>query len=122
MEEKVEVINKNGFSKKEIEDGKLMGILSYIGILSLIPYFTEKNNKFVIYHAKQGLNLFLLEMICSVVISIVGPLLWILFWLVGIVSALVSLASLVLSVMGIINVCNGEAKELPYIGKFKLVK
>lgn len=121
--EKVEVIqNKQSFSKKEVEDGKLLGILSYIGILSLIPYFVEKNNKFVMYHAKQGLNLFLLEMICSVAISIVGPILWLLFWLVALVSAAVSLASLVLSVIGIINVCNGEAKELPYISKFKLVK
>ena len=121
--ENVEVIqNKQSFSKKEIEDGKLMGILSYIGILSLIPYFTEKNNKFVMYHAKQGLNLFLLEMICSVAISIVGSLLWLLFWLVGLVSTAVGVASLVLSVMGIVSVCKGEAKELPYIGKFKLVK
>jgi len=121
--EKVEIITNNqSFDKKDIEDGKLMGVLSYIGILSLIPYFTEKQNKFVLYHAKQGVNLFLLEIICSGVISIVGPLLWILFWLVSLVSAVVGLASLALSIIGIVNVCNGETKELPYISKFKLIK
>lgn len=121
--ERVEVKpNKQSFSKKDIEDGKLMGVLSYIGILSLIPYFTEKNNKFVMYHAKQGVNLFLLEIICSVAISVIGPLLWLLFWLVGLVSAAVGLASLALSIIGIVNVCNGETKELPYINKFKLIK
>lgn len=121
-EVKVEVITNKGFSKKEIEDGKLLGLLSYLGILSLIPYFVGKNNKFVMFHAKQGLNLFLLELICSAVLSIVGPLLWLLLWLVGLVSAVVSLASLVLSVIGIINVFNGQAKELPYVNKFKFIK
>lgn len=120
-EVKVEVITNN-FSKKEIEDGKLMGILSYISILSLIPYLTEKNNRFVMYHAKQGVNLFLLEVICSVVLSIVGPLLWLLLGVIALVSALVSLASLVLSIIGIVNVCNGVAKELPYVNKFKFIK
>jgi len=120
-EVKVEVITNN-FSKKEIEDGKLMGILSYISILSLIPYLTEKNNRFIMYHAKQGVNLFLLEVICSVVLSVIGPLLWLLLWAVGLVSALVSLASLALSIIGIVNVCNGQAKELPYINKFKFIK
>lgn len=120
-EVKVEVITNN-FSKKEIEDGKLMGILSYVGVLSLIPYLTEKNNRFVMYHAKQGVNLFLLEIICSVVLSVVGPLMWLLLGVVALVSALVSLASLALSIIGIVNVCNGYAKELPYINKFKFIK
>lgn len=110
------------FSKKEIEDGKLMGILSYISILSLIPYLTEKNNRFVMYHAKQGVNLFILEVICSIVLSVVGPLLWLLLGVVALVSALVSLASLALSIIGIVNVCNGVTKELPYISKYYFIK
>lgn len=120
-EVKVEVITNN-FSKKEIEDGKLMGILSYVGVLSLIPYLTEKNNRFVMYHAKQGVNLFLLEIICSVVLSVVGPLMWLLLGVVALVSALVSLASLALSVIGIVNVCNGVTKELPYVNKYYFIK
>ncbi len=32
----------NNFDKKDIESGKGMAVLSYIGILSLIPYLTEK--------------------------------------------------------------------------------
>ena len=39
------------FTKEEIDNGKGMAILSYIGILVLIPYFAEKNNKFVVFHS-----------------------------------------------------------------------
>lgn len=122
MEENKVVEIKNQFSKKDIEDGKLMGILSYIGILCLIPYLTEKENEFVKYHAKQGLNLFLIEVICSAGLSIIGGILWLLIGLVALVSSCVGLLALVLSIMGIVNVCNGEAKELPIINKFKLIK
>ena len=122
MEENKVVEIKNQFSKKDIEDGKLMGILSYIGILCLIPYLTEKENEFVKYHAKQGLNLFLIEVICSAGLSIIGGMLWLLIGLVALVSSCVGLLALALSIMGIVNVCNGEAKELPIINKFKLIK
>lgn len=122
MEENKVVENRNQFSKKDIEDGKLMGILSYIGILCLIPYLTEKENEFVKYHAKQGLNLFLIEVICSAGLSIIGGILWLLIGLIALVSSCVGLLSLALSIMGIVNVCNGEAKELPIINKFKLIK
>ena len=122
MEENKVVENRNQFSKKDIEDGKLMGILSYIGILCLIPYLTEKENEFVKYHAKQGLNLFLIEIICSAGLSIIGGMLWLLIGLIALVSSCVGLLALALSIMGIVNVCNGEAKELPIINKFKLIK
>ena len=34
---------KEVFSKKDVENGKAMAILSYIGPLALIPYLAEKN-------------------------------------------------------------------------------
>ena len=109
------------FTKKEIDDGKFMAILSYIGILALIPYLAEKNNKFVMYHAKVGLNLFLLEVIASVALSALGFTI-ILLPLIALASPVVGIGSVVLSIIGIVNVCNGEAKELPVIEKIKIVK
>ena len=38
-----------------------MGIIAYFSLLALIPYFCEKKNKFVVYHAKQGMNLLIFE-------------------------------------------------------------
>ena len=110
------------YDKKDIESGKVMAILSYIGILCLIPYFAEKNNPFVVYHAKQGLNLFLLEVIASVAISVLSVILFLLFFVVGLIGFAVGVCGFALSIMGIINVCNGKAKELPIVNKLKLVK
>lgn len=109
-----EVIGNDGFSAKEKEDGKLMAILSYVGVLSLVPYLAEKDNKWVRYHAIQGVNLFIIEVILYIirVIPILG---WIVGWLGSIVT-------LVISIIGIVNVCNGETKELPIVGKIKFIK
>ena len=113
----------DSFDKKDIESGKVMAILSYLGILVLIPYFAEKNNKYVAYHAKQGLNLFIIEIIASFAFSIFSVIFGlIIFFIVPIIGAALSLASLGLTIIGIVNVCNGKAKELPVINKFKIIK
>ena len=117
------VDSSNQFSKKDVEDGKLMAILSYIGILALIPYFAEKDNKFVVYHAKQGLNLLIIELIVSVGLSILASLFfWGLYLIIKLANFAFGIFVLVLSIMGIVDVCNGRAKELPVINKFKIIK
>ena len=37
---------------KKADDKKIMGILSYISFLCLIPLFTKKDDDFVYFHAK----------------------------------------------------------------------
>ena len=96
-----------------------MGILSYLGILSLIPYFIKDQSSFVRYHAVRGLNLFLLELIAGVGASIIG---FILPGLGGLIGWVASVAGLVFSIIGIINVANGDQKDLPIIGGIQFVK
>lgn len=110
---------KEVFSKKDVESGKAMGILSYIGPLALIPYLVEKNNRFVMFHAKEGMNLFILGVIGYAVVSILA---FILFLFGGLLFLLYNAALIYLSVKGIINVCNGKSEGLPYIDKFKFIK
>lgn len=98
---------------------KLMGVLSYLGILSLIPYFIKDQSSFVRYHAVRGLNLFLLELIAGVGASIIG---FILPGLGGLIGWVASVAGLVFSIIGIINVANGDQKDLPIIGGIQFVK
>lgn len=96
-------------SKKE-EDNKLMGILSYIGVLCLIPLLTKKDDEFVFFHAKQGVVLFIAEVITAFVAAI--PLLgWI-------IAPIASLVWIVLSIIGIINVLGEKREELPILGKY----
>ena len=88
-----------------------MAILAYLGILVIIPLVSDaKNDPFVKFHAKQGLVLFIGEVIATFIVAI--PVLgWIL-------SPLIWLAAVVLSIVGIINAASGQTKELPVIGKF----
>lgn len=115
--------DSKSFDKNDIDAGKGMGILSYLGFLALIPYLSEKNNKYIIYHAKQGMNLFIIEIILGVAISIISAILtWRLWIITNIITSLVGLFVAVLSIIGIVNVCNGKAKELPIVNKFKFIK
>ena len=87
-----------------------LAIISYIGPLCLIPFLTKEKDDFVKFHAKQGLVLFIAEVITWAVFW-VFPFLWFLM-------NLVSLAWLVFSIIGIINVVNRQKKQLPLIGSF----
>ena len=98
---------------------KLMGVLSYLGILCLIPYFSKGQTSFVRYHAIRGLNLFLLEVIATAAIWIISA---ISYNLGSVISWIVSLASLAFTIIGIVTVSNNEQKDLPIIGDIRFVK
>ena len=100
------------FDKDDIEKNKAMGLLAYI--LFFIPLLAAKDSPFARYHANQGLVLFLCGLISSV--------LWIIPILGWIIAPILSIVITVLAVIGIINALNGQAKELPIIGKFKILK
>ena len=113
------------YDKKEIENGKLMSVLAYLGILCLIPYFAEKDNKFVRYHALQGLNLFIFSLIYSVAFAVLTVILaFIPFvgWLLIMVLGLLSYVFLAWAIWGIVYVFQEKAKELPILNKYTLIK
>lgn len=88
----------------------LMSVLAYIGILVLVPYFTAKENPVVKFHIRQGLVLLVIEL----AMWFIGSMLYIL----APVLMLVNLATLVLSIIGIVNVLNKKQVELPLVGQF----
>lgn len=110
------------YSKDEIESGRSLSILCYLGILVLIPYFTEKKNNYVLYHVKQGFNLLLIELICFAVLELSVRIIWFLGGLVSIFATLLCLFYFGLSIAGIIYAYDGKAKELPVINKIKIIK
>lgn len=114
------------FDQMEIQNGKVMGILAYIGILVLIPIFAEKNNRFVRYHANQGLVLFGAEVIYTIVIRILLKVFFTISWRLGLLLSsifnLLWLVFLAYAILGIVNVCLGKAKELPLIGNIKILQ
>lgn len=108
----------DSYTAEDIGANKVMGILAYCGPLVLVPILAAKESPFAKFHSNQGLVLMILHIIiiiaCTVlaVIPIIG-------WIIGLILPLVSF---VLSVLGIINVINGRAKELPLVGKFRILK
>ena len=101
------------FDAADINDNKILAALSYLSWLVLIPLLVSKS-RFVKFHANQGLILFIASFIVGVVAVI--PILG---WLVSFVGGIVTF---VLAIIGIVNVVNGKAKQLPIIGKFTLIK
>ena len=67
--------NSKKFDKKDIENNKAMAALAYI--IAPIPYFVETKSKWVHYHAIQGMNLFIIFIALSLVVSVLNSLiLW----------------------------------------------
>lgn len=126
------VDNTAQFTPQEIEEGKVMSILAYLGILVLVPILAGKESKYIRFHANQGLLLCLAwvawviaDGILSAVLRAIlwrGLSLWELYRTTSWVLDLVYLVVGVLAIIGIINVLNGRAKELPFIGKYRILK
>ena len=111
---------------KDAQDNKVMGILAYLGFLVLVPLFAAKESKFAKFHANQGLVLFIAEVAYSIAIGIIGVIVraisWQLYLVLNPILGLLSLAFFVFIILGIMNAVKGEKKELPVIGKFKILK
>ena len=88
---------------KDIEENKAIAALSYAWILCLVPLLGKKDSKFAQFHAKQGLVLFIAELAGS------------LFFWFPLFGQILALAFVVVSVLGIIKVLNGEWWKIPYV-------
>ncbi len=119
------------FDQNDIQQNKVMALLSYICVCSiplfLIPLLAAKNSKFARFHTNQGLVLWIANIAVSIVMGIISFIIGllgvaVLSGIVTLVSTLISLFFLVLMILGIVNAATGKAKELPVIGKIKLLK
>ena len=53
-------------------DRTLMVILSYLGLLALIPYLTKKEDPDIHWHAKNGVGLLILDVVIMVAWWVIG--------------------------------------------------
>jgi len=96
--------------ESSISEDKLWAILSYIFILWIFPLWVIKpRNEYAVYHAKQGLVLF----IASVIISFVSAI-PVLGWIIG---PIASIILFVLWIIGIVNAATDKKKPVPLIGQ-----
>jgi uncharacterized membrane protein len=87
----------------DIEANKTVAALSYVWILCLVPLLGKRDSAFAQFHAKQGLVLFAIELIASLI-------LWLPF-----IGQLLMLVLIIVSVLGITKALNGERWEIPYV-------
>ena len=93
-----------------------MAIIGYIiPIIFFVPLLSDaKHDPFAKFHANQQLNLLLTYVVAQVVV-IIPVLGWI-------ASPIITIAAIVLAIMGLINAANNRMKELPLIGGWQLLK
>lgn len=126
------------FNEKDVSSGKGMAVLSYI--IPPIPYFTEKNNKFVKYHARQGMDLFIISILYAVVYNILSSVIrvnsscgsWfgvelgnyckVTPWWIVLPLTIIGICISIIAIIGLVNAATGKAKELPIVNKFKIFK
>jgi uncharacterized membrane protein len=102
----------------------LMLVLSYLGVLALIPFLVEKDDKEVQWHAKHGLVLFGAEVVLFIGLSIVFRI------LDGMTSGaasclggcgfmpILSLAIMVLHIVCIVKAVNGQRFKIPVLSDY----
>jgi uncharacterized membrane protein len=109
IEQQAEVL----FSAEDIEKNKVISALAYI--LFFLPLVVCPESSFGKFHANQGLLLLIVGFAGSIVLGIIPVIGWIIL-------PLFSLIVFIFGIMGLIGALNGKAKELPIIGKYRIMK
>ena len=96
------------FNKKT--ENRILAAVSYLGILCLVPLLLKKNDKFVEFHAKQGLVLFIAEVIVWFIniIPFLGQMIWL----------MASLVFFAVSIIGLVKAWQGEKWEIPFLADY----
>lgn len=113
------------YEKKDIEKNLFFAIISYCGILILLPIIVVPDSKFARFHTSQALNLMILRFIYY----IVSAVLILIFINVSRVAtiiiagllALLGIGVFAIWIQGIANAAGKRAKKLPFVGKFDIL-
>lgn len=96
------------------ETNKWINVLAYI--VFFLPLLMDAENESYKFHANQGLNLLIIAVIVTAVGSFIPVIGWFLIRPIG------GLFCFTLFIMGVMNSINEKMKELPIIGKYKMIK
>lgn len=109
-----------GYGTSPSSDRTLMVVLSYLGLLALIPYLTKKEDPEVMWHARNGIGLLILD-----IVVMVG------WWVIGMVlgntiagcgasmlGCVVYLAIFALHIYCIIQAVGGKRPNIPVVTDF----
>ncbi len=99
-----------------------MIVLSYLGLLALIPFFVDKDNAEVQWHAKHGLVLTVVEFVVFIGLWIVGFVLGMVFGPLGclviVLQMVLFLGVIILHVVCIAKGLKGERFIIPMVSEY----
>lgn len=101
------------FEAYDVQRHKTVAALSYI--LFFLPLISAKDSKFAMYHANQGLLLFLAGALCHTALGLLPAIGWL-------AAPLIHLLIGGLALLGIVRAVRGERSPLPLIGRVTLLK
>lgn len=115
------------YDPTDIQANKGITILSYISWLVLVPLLARKDSRFARFHSNQGFVLAIIGTAISITGTVITtPLnlahLWVVSTVISVLFWLLEIPVLVFCIIGIVNVAQGRAVELPIIGKIKIFK
>ena len=112
--EKENIVEKIGSvidsAKKPNLVAKFLGLISYLGILCVIPVILKSKNDFIRFHARQGFVLFIAEIVFTLIwiIPFIG-------WLVGFIGWIICF---VFSLIGLFKAITGQEWKMPVLYRF----
>ncbi len=122
----------SNYAAEDIEQNKVVSALTYFGITFWLPFVVCPESRFGRFHANQSL----IALIFYVVVGIVGAVLSLCLRLVfgvlfmggigvllgALIGIILNLVSLAVFLFGLLSTLSGKAKEIPIIGKLRLIK
>jgi uncharacterized membrane protein len=91
------------------DQDKIMLVLSYLGVLALIPLLSVKDSDFVRWHAMNGLTLAIAGLLIIVVMNFLLPVVGCFLW------PLETIAFIGLTVLAIAKALRGERWRIPVV-------
>lgn len=94
-------------------NSKLYGVMCYLNMLIIVPALFGMRDSYVRFHINQGLLL----VVANIIFNFVGILPNMYLPAAGL-----NILVFIFSILGVINAWKGEMKELPIIGKIRLLR
>ena len=114
----------NMYDMKDIEENKVFAFFSYLGFLFIIPLIAKPDSRFCKFHVNQGIILCIVEAIVGAICAALefATVTASLVTVIELITTALDLLTTGLAIYGIYNALTGRAKELPVIGKFRILK
>ncbi|MDI6809423.1 MAG: hypothetical protein QME66_10640 [Candidatus Eisenbacteria bacterium] len=105
----------------EIEQGRVLGALSYVPFLCFLPAIFGGKNRFALFHARQGTVLFFIEIVVCLALSILSHTIGLIpvigFIVLLPIRLILLLGILIAAVAGFVKAISGEYWQMPVIGE-----